>query len=336
MCRGRVLGRDRVLPWTCSFPRLRALRSRRVGLVSLASAQSSGLDWTIPNQNGAVANRYFVNSYYHQLSDTDLIRPGMLAHEVGHAVGLLDMYDQAMAVKGNNYGYGLGNFDTMAYGKWGFTNNERIPTSLSAYSKVQLGWAEVTEITENGVYTAEAGINQVFKIARGFPAAARAEYLLLENRQPGLGYDSEMTGGGIAIYHVDEEKHSPRGDQCSDRRRDICEGYPGMTSGTYPQNGHHYRVHLVASTGAFELEKKTSRGDGDLLWHSGSQLQELNGAGPDNTNAYQLGNVVATGITLSEFSASGTSMTFRVTFDTDEDEEPQLRGPAAAVAREVR
>ena len=70
----------------------------------------------------------------------------------------------------------------------------RYPTSCDPYSKILMEWFTPTLITEDGVYEVEAGVNQAYKIERGFDAS-EPEYLLIENRQP-IGYDSKMDGGG--------------------------------------------------------------------------------------------------------------------------------------------
>ena len=201
----------------------------------------------------------------------------------------------------------------MAYGKFGFDGDpRRLPVSLSAFSKMRMGWANVTEIAATGTYALRAGINQVAKIVRGFHDGGRRrpEYLLLENRQP-VGYDSGMTGGGIAVYHVDE-----------DVRRQDRPGFPNMTdvaayadAGAYPANGRHYGVRLVASDGDYGLERRRTPGaGGELLWHAGSRLQALGTTGFPSTRTYQGDAVRETGIVLRDFGASADRMTFRVEF----------------------
>lgn len=294
------------------------------------SHQSGGVNYQLPNGLGQVKKFYVTSAFHGMPGSTHMMRLGVPCHEIGHALGLKDLYDVSWE------GKGLGNYDLMAYGKFGFDNSQYFPSAMSAYSKLRLGWATAEVIGTTGTYTLAAGVNQVYKITHGFPNPNpnKPEYLLLENRQP-LGYDSQMEGGGIAIYHVDEKLTQQK--KC---------GFPGMTLpeedanlGDYPENGWHYMVHLVPSDGNFGLEHgSTMGGGGDLLWHANSDLQVLDTTGAPSTLAYQNGNVRETGIRLSEFSASATSMTFKLEIvetgvTAERTRSARLRGPG--IAREV-
>lgn len=189
------------------------------------------------------------------------------------------------------------------------------PPNLSAWSKLELGWATTELIEQDGTFEAPVSNPtspyKVFKITHGFKDG---EYLLLENRQP-LGYDSKIPHGGIAIYHVDENQKSQK-----DR------GYPSQEG--WPQNGKHYKVALLEASGKFNLEEAVNQGDEGDLWHAGSTLKELipgNGQYP-NTDSYQ-GGVVGTGVRIFGFSDSGAMMTFQV--------EGLLQGQTADATEEV-
>ena len=211
------------------------------------SHKSSGLKWAVPDsllparreeegsgvrlRGGAArqVNKFYVAAALHGKDHTGMLRFGVLVHEVGHSFGLPDLYDTSFA------GKGIGKYDVMSTGNYEFDGTGYYPSSMSAWTKVYLGWAEAVEITEDGTYTLEAaseGKHQVYKIAHGFPGGDKPEYILLENRQP-VGYDSTMEGGGIAIYHVDEGK-----------RKQKNPGYPGQESDDgedFPANNQHYR-----------------------------------------------------------------------------------------------
>ena len=156
-------------------------------------------------------------------------------------------------------------------------------------------------ITESGVYEIPAAIKRpmVFVIQEGFPSG---EYLLIENRQP-LKFDSKIPQGGLAIWHIDENAAMSTG------------GFVGQTN--WPRNGNHYRIALLQADGSYHLEKGHNYGDAGDLWHAdgnaylGSSKSML---GPyPNTDAYQNGMILRTGIEISEISISSIIMSFRVT-----------------------
>ena len=293
------------------------------------SIKGSGIDWTVPGHG--IVNKYYTTAVFYNRPPTNssqkqFMRFGTACHEIGHSLGLPDLYDTSFA------GKGLGNYDFMATGNYGFDKSGWYPSNLSAYSKLQMGWAKAEVITQSGVYTNQAGISQVYKITHGFPQGKKPEYLLIENRQP-IGYDSAMTGGGIAIYHVDEY-----------RQKQNAPGYPGMdliSGKSFPENKKHYRVALLASDGLYGLEEGTSKAKGgDLLWSNSSALTELgfssNDGGDDNvwpnTEKYQKGKVAETGVKIYNFSSSGTTMTFSVDIMTSK-QATHLR--AQTIEREV-
>lgn len=136
---------------------------------------------------------------------------GTICHELGHDMGLRDLYDDYDLRKDTDYpkSCGIGDYGLMGGGQWTGKDAGLTPTHLCAYSKVKLGIVEpVVANYLMGIQTFNlfsfdnsAGYN-VLKIPTGDPK----EYFLLENRQPddfdqGLG---EIFSGGIAIWHINE------------------------------------------------------------------------------------------------------------------------------------
>lgn len=128
---------------------------------------------------------------------------GVFCHELGHSLGLPDLYD---------YGYdsmGLGGHSLMALGNWGAEAGGQpgsTPVHLDAWSKIQLGFVTPTNISANGTYTvnAQSSTNyNVLKIVGGLPG----QYFLVERRAL-TGYDAGLNmfkiSPGVAIYHIDE------------------------------------------------------------------------------------------------------------------------------------
>ncbi|MDR3002345.1 MAG: M6 family metalloprotease domain-containing protein [Fibromonadaceae bacterium] len=138
---------------------------------------------------------------------------GVTAHELGHLLGLPDLYDTSSESEG------VGPYSLMGNGCWGAGNGEAggyRPTHLDAWSKITLGFVEATEVTTYEDWRgdirsiAASGDYNVLKITS---TADANQYFLVENR--GLtGYDAGFyrygireennNGGGILIYHIDE------------------------------------------------------------------------------------------------------------------------------------
>jgi len=191
--------------------------------------------WTLDNgwyskySNYQVA-MYHTSSVFWGVCGKEITRIGTLAHEIGHRLGLPDLYAG---------GSGIGSYGVMA-NSWGFDGTQRYPPNMSVWSKMQLGWLEPKEIDESGVYKLQASAvkPEAYIIKGSFPLE---EYILIENRQP-LGFDSKLPQGGLVIYHVDGAVsfENPA-------------GYPGQLN--WPKNNNHYHVSLLQADGRYDLER---------------------------------------------------------------------------------
>jgi M6 family metalloprotease-like protein len=125
---------------------------------------------------------------------------GVLAHEIGHQLGLPDLYDTGtgMSMVGYwdlmDYGTGIGVVlaDTLAETAYYVTGI--LPGSLSAWSREFLGWARPVVVTEEGSFSLDA-----IELQQGYPSTqmlkiplSSYEYYLIENRQDDL--DGDNTG----------------------------------------------------------------------------------------------------------------------------------------------
>jgi M6 family metalloprotease-like protein len=124
---------------------------------------------------------------------------GVFCHEFGHTIGLPDLYD-IRELPGPSVG--LGDWSLMATGVW--LNDGRTPAHLDAWSKSTLGFADAVVLHENvpGVILSPVEESPiVYKIwTNGRPDR---EYFLAELRTR-TGFDAELPGVGVLIYHVDE------------------------------------------------------------------------------------------------------------------------------------
>lgn len=247
--------------------------------------------WT--SKTGQSVSRYHVSPSVWGTSGSSIGRIGVIAHETGHFFGLPDLYD-------GQGGSGVGGYCLMA-NSWGFDGSQRYPPHMSAWAKIQLGWVTPTVISQNGQYSIRQACDypDMYLINYKFPSR---EYLLIENRQK-CGMESVIPGPGLAIFHID--------DALTDY---TLEGYPGQSG--WPGNGYHYRVALLQADGNYDLELGRNRGDSSDLF--GATVKSLGPTGTSagkaypNTNAYQGGKIVNTGISILSISAPGSTMTFTI------------------------
>jgi M6 family metalloprotease-like protein len=253
---------------------------------------------------GVKVQRYSINPGLWKVCDNEISHIGVIAHEIGHFLGLPDLYD------GDDEGHGIGSYDLMS-NSWGVNGMQTNPPIMSAWSRAQLGWIQPQVIDRPGKYTVPAVANNpvAFKITKGFP---NGEYLLIENRAR-IGFDSLIKQPGLAIWHIDENAES------SDRMNRM-EGHPGQHN--WPHNGKHYRIALLQADGNYDLERGNNKHDAGDLFH-GQGVSKLtpskSNSGPfPNTDSYQGGNIRSSGWYIHDISNAGETMTFTLS-----DSEPK-------------
>ena len=243
------------------------------------------------SQEGVRVYDYHISPGVWGTAGSDIGRIGVICHETGHFLGLPDLYDIDLPS-----GSGIGSWGMMA-NSWGFDGTQLHPPHFSAWSKIELGWVDPTVISSSGDYAVpEVEFNQaIYKIESNFPSN---EYLLIENRQP-VGVESVIPGGGgLAIWHID------------DNAGFNTQGYPGQFN--WPENGNHYRVALLQADGYYDLERNVNRGDAGDVYKNGA-VSEIGPNTVPNTDAYQDGNVYETGHVITAISNSGPTMQFTLT-----------------------
>ncbi len=122
---------------------------------------------------------------------------GVLCHEFGHQLGLVDLYNTAGRVNPSN----IGLWDIMDYGCW--ADNGKTPTQQSAWSKQLLGWISPVQVSSSTPLTLinyESVSNRVYRIPI---LGSSTEYFLVEFRKK-IGSDLNLPGSGTVIYHIDD------------------------------------------------------------------------------------------------------------------------------------
>lgn len=261
------------------------------------------------SDSGVAVTQYNTVNGLFGLEGSSIGRIGVVAHEIGHVIGLPDLY-------GTLAGNGIGNYDFMA-NHWSFApyeDRQLYPPIMSPWSKIRAGWLDPILITVSGKYFASpsALTEQVYKIVLNLEGT---EYLLIENRQPVTfdvflpidPHDPDRRRGGLAIWHIDEGASG-------------MEGYPGQDA-LWPFNGKHYEVSLLQADGRYDLERGNNFGDsGDLFHGNGHGVNFLRQSdnlldGPfPNTDAYRDGLVRQTGIRIRDIGSSAPIMSFTVDF----------------------
>jgi len=187
---------------------------------------------------------------------------GVAVHELGHSLGLPDLYDISNVLlpqfgfSGNTAGLGV--FCLMAGGSWGARAGEppgSLPVGLSAWSKARLGFVQPTNITAGeswlGNLYSLAYNPENFRILRINHPASPQQYFLVENRQGTSGWDrgweshginaNNDNNGGILIYHVDNSMYPVRNSNYRRRLVDLeeADGSNFLNSGRWPIYSAH-------------------------------------------------------------------------------------------------
>jgi len=262
--------------------------------------------WVGKNSDAKFDKFVAVSAWYGSCGD-NLQRIAIIAHEVIHLFGMPDTYDINGYKSGGN---GLGKYDLMS-DAWGYGDAEcYYPPTLGIFSKYMTGLVVPRKVNRNGIF--QLGASNKHKdaiiIRKGMK---KGEYLLIENRQS-TGRDEQMPGGGLLIFHIDEN-----------RPYQMTEGYPGQPG--WPGNDKHYRIALLQADGMYDLEKGVNNGDAGDFFRKG-WLEKL---GPDypqlhldpnkkgpypNTDSYSFG-VKRSNIVIYQVSESKEYMTLKVSFN---------------------
>lgn len=144
------------------------------------------------------------------IEEADFEPLGIMYHELGHALGLPDLYAVAVT-EGPWSDYTVGPLSLMDCGGWQYADDgdgwQNIPTSLDAWSRYVLGWSKPKIITKSGDYVVSSQWSNAGYAALLIPTSDPNEYFLIENRQP-EGHDISLSPdytahGGLTVWHID-------------------------------------------------------------------------------------------------------------------------------------
>ena len=232
--------------------------------------------WVLPQEHEADGTKVF--AYLTIPEDAKL---GVSAHELGHLLfGFPDLYDT------DDTSAGIGDWCLMAGGSWNAGGD--VPAHPSAWCKAQQGWVTVEHVTTDGPVqlTDVKDSRTVHRMWTG--GAEGEEYFLLEHRRR-TGFDSELPGEGLLVWHVDDGQADNADEQ-------------------------HHLVGLLQADGLRELEQDLNRGDDGDPYPGRDDNRLLSGSTTPSSRSYadQDTGVVVAGIAVdgdvvqAHLSVSGT------------------------------
>ena len=207
-----------------------------------------GLFSEAPTLDGVTVGSIYHNGGYTQFGEmhgNHMATIGIIAHELGHDLGLPDLYDR------DSSSLGIGVHSVMASGSWAFRDGEyagQTPTHFDAWSKIKLDFVVPEMVSSSKKVTLNSvkdGDYNVFQVNTADPS----EYFLIENRQY-AGYDRGLANrtlsGGVAMWHIDEDQLWEQNDDESHKLVDLEEASEKYGSDldlwkSYYDYNHYYR-----------------------------------------------------------------------------------------------
>lgn len=134
------------------------------------------------------------------------------AHELGHILGLPDLYDGTEGLLASQRNWVVGCWSIMAAGQWGCgpalaQGRWDRPPHMGPWEKAALGWLPELTVADEGL-DLEYELRSVESSGEVLRVDLSAtEYLLVEYRD-GSGFDRNLPATGILVHHVDETRPS--------------------------------------------------------------------------------------------------------------------------------
>jgi immune inhibitor A len=227
--------------------------------------------WLLPRERTVDGTKTFA-----YLTIPENAKIGVCAHELGHLLfAWPDTYDTDMTSEG------IGDWCLMAGGSWGL-DGER-PVHPSAWCKATQGWVTVENHTTNGNITV-SDVKQsrtIHRLWRG--GEAGNEYFLVENRMR-TGYDTELPGDGLLVWHIDDDLDSNRDE-------------------------HHYKIALVQADDRKDMEHGTNRGDAGDPYPGSATNTAFNTTTRPNSRSYA---GLPTGVAINAIPTAAANMPVQI------------------------
>jgi hypothetical protein len=202
-------------------------------------------------------------------------------HEIGHVLGLPDLYDY------DGSSFGVGGWDVMGI----FAAPPARPPHFGAWARERLGWANIRHVTTPGrVELRRAGVyGDVVRI--DIPGSS--EHLLLEYRA-GDGADASAPATGLVIWQINDAVLQTR------------------TWGVNDDETHP-AVRLVQADGRNDLAMRANIGDAGDPFPGSSAVISIS----DTSSPWlRASDGTPTGIRIDDIAIAGDHVSFDVTFTT--------------------
>ena len=331
---GKLSGRELSLAFVVAGYEAANLSSEPDGMPTLwshawsytdAGVAAPKLDEVEPDAYIAIAEKLI------ETEDDDAIRQEPLAvlmHELGHNLGLPDLYDTASET-GEWSASEVDLASLMATGNWATITDGKgvtryVPTALDAWSRYQLGWVKPTIVKKSGVYTVTAQSSKKGYSVLLVPTANKGEYYLIENRtfsghDVGFSEDfSDYPNGGIVIWHVDNgvvaKYLGPNKVNGSDHRPGAMPLYP-----VFGSDGWDYALNFRSADADISL----------LFWTKSMWRDAFSSKALLNLPLYATGKkaddpkaVTLSGIRIQFLTDAGGEMRIRIFMPGDGPEDP--------------
>lgn len=204
-------------------------------------------DLSVPAPGGVAVSAYI--SIAEQLRAEQQEPISVLAHELGHYLGLPDLYDTEPFAVGDWSGYDVGALSVMSDGSWG-TDPETgafRPYSFDVWSKIFLGWVAPMEAENNTAYTLR-GIGEHPEALR-IRTSREHETYLVENRRF-TGWDAGLAGtygpdGGLILWHIDRQTYD---DHAGDNSVNNGDHHPAVMP-LFPETDETGAVSFIGDAG---------------------------------------------------------------------------------------
>ena len=238
--------------------------------------------WSIAprNRDGVSIYNYAIMPEFWSASGDMTI--GVYCHELGHVLGLPDLYDTDGSSRG------AGNWSLMATGSWN-GGLGRTPAHPDPWCKIQAGWLTPSVVAANQTGVSIPAVESDATAFRLWTSGQTGnQYFLVENRQKS-GYDAALPGSGLLIWHVDDGAANNNN-----------EWYPGHTT------SGHYKVALEQADNLYQLEINASAGDASDPFPGMTVNRSFNPTSAPSSDSYAPSSSF---VAVSNISASAAVMT---------------------------
>ena len=285
---------------------------------------------TLATVDGKTVSRYILNSELtYALTNTALCNQiqsiGLFAHEMGHGLGLPDLYDTDQSSEG-----GAGNWSAMASQYTSTVTNADTPGHYDPWSKWFEGWITPTDVTAQNTSVSLDRVEDTGKVLQflsnpggvGYGGSNTGEYFLVENRGQ-VKFNSKNPSCGVLVWHIDEAKggntEDPAGanhrlvnlvqadnlanldvlkSSTNNNRGDVGDPYPGSTLNRLLSDTSTPNANLYSGTGSGVRIGIPGNCSPSMALNLGLPVADLSISKSDNPDPVIAGNQLQYNITV--------------------------------------